>query len=56
LQAYSDANFAVDINTKRSTTGYIIFLAGGPISWCLRKQPIIAQSTTEAEYVAMAEC
>jgi len=31
-------------------------LAGGPISWCSRKQPIIAQSTTQAEYVAAAEC
>jgi len=56
LQAYSDADFAGDIETRRSTTGYIIFLAGGPISWCSRKQPIIAQSTTEAEYVAAAEC
>jgi len=56
LQAYSDADFTGDIDTRRSTTGYIIFLAKGPISWCSRKQPIIVQSTTEAEYVAAAEC
>lgn len=56
LIAYSDADFAGDLETRRSTTGYIIFFAGGPISWCSRKQPIIAQSTTEAEYVAAAEC
>jgi len=56
LEAFSDADFAGDVETRRSTSGYIIFFAGGPISWCSRKQPIIAQSTTEAEYVAAAEC
>lgn len=56
LQAYCDADFAGDLETRRSTTGYIIFFSGGPISWSSRKQPIIAQSTTEAEYIAAAEC
>jgi len=32
LQAYSNADFAGNIDTRKSTTGYIIFLAGGPIS------------------------
>lgn len=56
LEAYCDSDFAGDQETRRSTTGYVIFYAGGPISWCSRRQSIIALSSTEAEYVAAAEC
>lgn len=42
--------------TRKSTTGYVIFFGGGPISWCSRKQPIVATSSTEAEYIAAADC
>jgi hypothetical protein len=31
-------------------------MAGGPLTWCLRKQEIVPLSTTEAEYIAAAEC
>jgi len=37
LKTFSDADFAGDIETRRSTWGYIIFFAGDPISWCSRK-------------------
>jgi len=56
LQAYCDADFAGNQETRRSTTGYIIYYGGGAVSWCSRRQPIIALSTTEAEYIAAAEC
>ena len=56
IDAYSDSDFAGDPLDRKSTTGYIIMYAGGPISWCSRKQSIVAQLTTEAEYVAAAEC
>lgn len=56
LDAYCDADFAGDTETRQSTTGYIIFYTNGAITWCLRKQSIIALSSTEAEYVAAAEC
>lgn len=56
LQAYCDADFAGDQETRRITTGYIIFYGGGALSWCSRRQPIIVLSSTEAEYVAAAEC
>ena len=56
LEAYCDADFAGDLETRRSTTGYVILLAGGVISWCSRKQSVIALSSTEAEYIAAAEC
>ena len=56
LIAYCDADFAGDLETRKSTTGFIIMYAGGPISWCSRKQPITALSTTEAEFIAAADC
>lgn len=56
LNAYSDSDFAGDAETRRSTTGYIIMYCGGPLQWCARKQPIVALSSCEAEYIAAAEC
>jgi len=56
LTAYCDADFVGDTETRRSTTGYVIFYADGAITWCSRKQSIIALSSTEAEYIAAAEC
>lgn len=56
MKAYCDADFAGDTETRRSTTGYVIMYAGGPISWCSRKQSVIALSSTEAEYIAASEC
>jgi hypothetical protein len=56
LEAFSDADFAGDVKDRKSVTGYVIMMSGGPISWCSRKQSIVALSTTEAEYIAAAEC
>ena len=52
LEAYTDASWADDLDTRRSTCGYVFFY-GGPIAWKSGRQPLIAQSTTEAEYIAM---
>src|ERR1700742_416051 len=51
---FSDANWGEDINTRRSTTGYIFNLSGGAISWSSKRQATVALSTTEAEYMALA--
>lgn len=51
----SDSDFAGDRETRKSTTGYVIFF-GGPISWCSRKQPVVALSSTETEYISAADC
>jgi hypothetical protein len=56
LEAFSGADYAGDTKDRKSTTGYVIFMAGGPITWCSRKREIVALSTTEAEYIAAAEC
>lgn len=55
FESYSDADYAGDRNTRRSTSGYICFLGDGPISWCSQQQRCVALSTTESEYIAAAE-
>ncbi|BBH08831.1 hypothetical protein Prudu_021147 [Prunus dulcis] len=49
LRAYSDADWAGDINTRRSTTGFVVFLGPNPISWQSKKQGSVSRSSTEAE-------
>ena len=53
ISGYCDADYAGDIFTAKSTLGWIFFIAGGPISWKSKLQSIIAQSTTESEYIAI---
>lgn len=52
---YVDANYAACKDSRKSTTGYIFLIGGTPISWISRLQRNIALSTTESEYVALAE-
>lgn len=53
ILAYSDADWAGDVDTRHSTSGWICLLNGGPVSWSSRKQSVIATSTTEAELIAI---
>jgi hypothetical protein len=55
LFGYADADYGEDLETQRSTTGYICQLFGGPVAWKLRRQTIVALSTTEAEYMASSD-
>lgn len=54
LEAYSDADYGNDTDGRKSISGYVIYLCGGPISWASRKQRSVARSTMEAEYMAGA--
>lgn len=40
---------------RKSVSGYVIYAQGAPIIWKSKKQPIIALSTCEAEYIALSE-
>ena len=55
VRGYVDADYAGDLNDRRSTTGYVFTLAGGPICWRSMIQSLVALSTTESEYMAVAE-
>ena len=54
LIGFSDSHFATDLETRRSRTGYVFMLANGPVTWTSQRQPVVALSTTEAEYIAGA--
>lgn len=51
LVGYCDANWGNDINTRKSTSGYIFYLGGGVVSWSSKRQATVALSSTEAEYM-----
>jgi len=55
ISSFSDADWASDIDSRKSTTGYFVSINGGPISWCSKKQSTVATSTAEAEYMALYE-
>jgi hypothetical protein len=49
---YTDASFQTDKDDSRSQSGYVFCLNGGAVSWKSSKQKTVADSTTEAEYIA----
>nr|GAT51524.1 predicted protein [Mycena chlorophos] len=49
---YSDADHGGNPDNGRSTSGYVVMMGGGAISWSSRLQSFVTLSTTEAEYVA----
>ncbi|GJZ97280.1 putative ribonuclease H-like domain-containing protein [Tanacetum coccineum] len=56
LVAYTDSDYAGATQDRKSTTGGCQFLGNRLISWQCKKQTVVATSTTEAEYVAAANC
>jgi hypothetical protein len=53
LVGYSDADFAEDKDTRKSTSGICFILNGAAVSWTSKRQPTVASSTAEAEYTAL---
>ena len=54
LHAFSDADWAGNLDDRTSTSAYVLFLGSNAISWSSRKQKSVARSSTEAEYRAVA--
>jgi hypothetical protein len=55
LLGYSDADWSNCPDSSRSVSGYTFMLAGGAVSWASARQPCVALSSTEAEYIALTE-
>ncbi|XP_017624975.1 secreted RxLR effector protein 161-like [Gossypium arboreum] len=54
LVGFSDANWGADVDDRRSTTGFCVFLGGNPVAWGSKKQQVVSRSTAEAEYRGLA--
>lgn len=52
---YADADWAESKDDRKSNSGYVFILNGGLVSWCCRKQTCVSLSSTEAEFIALAE-
>jgi hypothetical protein len=55
IKGYTDSNWAGDISTCKSISGYLFLGAGAPIAWESNKQLIVALSTCEAKYIAASD-
>ena len=51
---FSDADWAGDLNDRKSTSGYTFLMNGAAVSWRSKKQTCVALSTAEAEYIALS--
>ena len=55
LSAWVDNDFASHIDTRKSVTGYLMVLNGGPISWKASRQAGVTLSSSESEFVAASQ-
>ena len=53
--AFSDSDFAGDVENRISVAGFILYLCGAPISWKSKGIKSVSLSSSEAEYIALSE-
>ena len=56
LKVYVDADYAGDLNTRKSTSGFLMMLGNTSTSWYSKLQHCVSTSTAEAEYYSPSEC
>jgi histone deacetylase 1/2 len=54
VSAFSDADWAGNVDDRKSTGGFAVFIGSNLVSWSARKQATVSRSSTESEYKAMA--
>ena len=54
IVGFADADWAGDVDSHCSTSGYVFQIGSSTVSWCSKKQATVAKSTTEAEYVSLS--
>jgi hypothetical protein len=56
VYGYSDADWAGDATTRRSTSGYVFMRNNAAVTWSSSLQPSVAHSTSDAEWRALSDC
>ena len=56
LLGWADADYGTSLVSKKSMSGYVICFHNNPISLTTKKHPVVAQSTTKAEFIAINKC
>ena len=55
IEGFSDSDYSADLDKRRSVSAYVFRVGGNTVSWRSCLQQVVALSTTEAEYMALAE-
>jgi hypothetical protein len=53
ITTWTDADWGGDLGDRKSTTGYLVKVNQCPVTWATKKQPTVALSTAEAEYMGI---
>lgn len=53
IESYSEPDWAGDKESRKPTSRYIFMLNEEPVSWCSKRQPTVALSSIQAQYIAL---